>query len=624
MEVLIPLVSLAGLYSISNQSKTSNKENFDASGKKAKNRFSSDLPNTDVPERNFPPENKFTGETDQSTLLSKVNKNSQPNRAWTDKYYDPQSNYLIQQSAQFAEKTGKQYTSLEGNNVDLTHFVHGNMVPFFGSKTHSNHQTFNSNEGILDNYMGSGSVSYAYNKQEIAPLFKPSAGNQWTNGTPNMNDFMQTRVNPSMNRNGERPSHLEPVQVAPGLGLGYTNEGALGYNSGLGLREAWIDKKVDELRVSTNPKASDGRAWGHEGPAISHITKQGILGKQQKNRPETAFETGANRWMTTTGASVAPTSRAVQLDRSTNRQTQSDFEYEGIATANHMPVINGDYLPSKRNELGQVPIGVSTAVGKGTPTESDYQTKSSYAYENNRSLNDQETYYGAIGGVIGAVVAPLLDILKPSRKENAIGNLRPYENAKPAVTNSYLYDPEDIPNHTVRETTEGGTGHLFVNRSQMMQGDGYDVAPRDIRPEQRDTTTDFYYAGGSSAGSHTLAPRRYDTEYYGSQANDAKDAIVSQTGYTPNGVMEIGYGKYGDVQTSNTKDIFLRNQRELFKTDGPAYLPSTDTMGQLQERNTPRLTVNMERSTPDLLNAYRSNPYTQFKNYENKQLPSMI
>jgi len=130
MEVLIPLVSLAGLYTISNQSKKS--ENFDINRKKnVTNGFSSQLPNTDVPSRNYPPENKYTGETDQSTLLSTVNKNAQPHRAYTDKYFDPQANYLIQQTAQFAEKNGKQYTSLEGKNVDLTHYVHGNMVPFF-------------------------------------------------------------------------------------------------------------------------------------------------------------------------------------------------------------------------------------------------------------------------------------------------------------------------------------------------------------------------------------------------------------------------------------------------------------------------------------------------------------
>jgi len=620
MEVLIPLVSLAGLYSISNQSKK--KENFDTYSKKnATKRFSSELPNVDVPARNYPPQQKYTGETDQSTLLSTVNKNAQPHRAYTDKYFDPQSNYLIQQTAQFAEKNGKQYTSLEGKNVDLTHYVHGNMVPFFGSKTHSNHQTFNSNESILDNYVGSGSVSYAHNKQEIAPLFKPSAGNQWTHGTPNMNDFMQTRVNPSMNRNGERPG--EPIRVAPGLGLGYGSEGNLGFNSGLAARESWIDKKVDEMRVSTNPKASDGRAWGHEGPAMSSITKRGILGKQQKNGPETTFPTGSDRWLTTTGSSLAPTSRSVQMDRYTNRQEQSANEYEGIATGQHLPTITGDFDPSKRTELGQVPIGVSSAVGKNTATESDYQSRSSYAYENNRSTNDQETYYGAIGGVIGAVVAPLLDILKPSRKENSVGNLRPYENAKPAVGMSYLYDPEDQPQRTVRETTEGGSGHLFVNRGQMMQNDAYYVTNNELRPEQRDTTTDFYYAGGSSAASRNLAPRTYDTEYYGQHNNDGKDRVVSTSGYTPSGNMEIGYGEYGRVQPTS-KDAFVRNQRALMHTDGPSYLPSTEMMGQIQERTSSRMDVNIERTTPDLLNAYRSNPYTQFRNKDQKQLPSMI
>lgn len=620
MEVLIPLVSLAGLYTISNQSKKS--ENFDTISKKnAKNNFGSQLPNADVPSRNYPPQTKFTGETDQSTLLSTVNKNAQPHRAYTDKYFDPQANYLIQQTAQFAEKNGKLYTSLEGKNVDLTHYVHGNMVPFFGSKTHSNHQTFNSNEGILDNYMGSGSVSYAYNKQEIAPLFKPSAGNQWTHGTPNMNDFIQTRVNPSMNRNGERPG--EAIHVAPGLGLGYTNEGNMGFNSGLAARESWIDKKVDEMRVATNPKASDGRAWGHEGPAMSSITKRGIQGQQQKNRPETGFLTGSDRWMTTTGSSIAPSSRSVQMDRTTNRQEQSANEYEGIATGQHLPTITGDFDESRRNELGQIPIGVSSAVGKNIATESDYQSRSSHSYQNNRSTTDEDTYYGAIGGVIGAVVAPLLDILKPTRKENNVGNLRPYENAKPAVGMNYFYDPEDSPQRTVRETTEGGSGHLFVNRGQMMQNDAYHVTNHDLRPEQRDTTTDFYYAGGSSASSRNLAPRNYDTEYYGQQNHGYKDKVVSNSGYTPSGNMDVGYGEYGMVKPT-VKDANIRNERPMMYTTGPSYLPSTDTMGQFQEKDLPRLDVNYERTAPDLLNAYRNNPYTQFKNNNQQSLPSMI
>jgi hypothetical protein len=629
MEVLIPAVALGGLYAISQQSHNPPKSQSIPKTREAfgenpyPNRMK--LPNTDVPDRNYPPNQSYNGETDKSSLLSTVNKNAPPHRAYTDKYFDPQRNYLIQQSAQFAQQTGKQYTSLEGTNVDLTHFVHSNMAPFFGSKTHSNHQTFNSNESILDNYVGSGSVSYAKNKQEIAPMFKPSAGNQWTHGMPNMNDFMQTRVNPSMNRNGERPGEMEPIRVAPGLGLGYTNEGVMGFNSGLGMREAWKDKTVDELRVATNPKASDGRAWGHEGPAMSRVTVPGILGDQQKNGPSTTFETGSERWMTTTGLAVGPSNRSVQMDRETARQNQSSFAYEGVAAGYARPAKVGEFMDSTRHELGALPIGVSSAIGKYSPTASDFEARSMSTYANNRSIGGEDaTYFGAIGGAIGAAVAPLLDVLRPSRKENTVGNLRPYENAKPTNTSkSYLFDPTDRPANTVRELTEHGTGAMFVNRSQIQGGDAYLTTNHELRPEQRDTTSDFYYAGISSAGARNQAARRVDTEYYGQHNNDAKDSVVSNSGFMPSGKMDGYYSELGEVQPT-AKDVFIRNQRPLSKTDGPRYMPSVDMMGQVQERQTQRLDLNLERTEGDLLSAYRSNPYTQFVNNKNQSIPSMI
>ena len=630
MEVLIPAVALGGLYAISQQShnppsiQTNKVPKIKEAFGENPNPNRTKLPNTDVPDRNFPPNLSFKGETDKSSLLSTVNKNAPPYRAYTDKYFDPERNYLIQQAAQFAQQTGKQYTSLEGTNVDLTHFVHSNMAPFFGSKTHSNHQTFNSNESILDNYVGSGSVSFAKNKQEIAPMFKPSAGNQWTHGMPNMNDFMQNRVNPSMNRNGERPGEMEPVRVAPGLGLGYTNEGAMGFNSGLGMREAWKDKTVDELRVATNPKASDGRAWGHEGPAMSSVTVPGILGSQQKNGPSTTFETGSERWLTTSGLATAPSNRSIQMDRETARQNQSSFAYEGVASGYARPAKVGEYMDSTRHELGAFPIGVSSAVGKYNPTASDFQAKSMAAYANNRSIPEQDTYFGAIGGAIGAAVAPLLDVLRPSRKENSVGNLRPYENAKPTNTSkSYLFDPTDRPSHTVRELTEHGTGAMFVNRSQLQGGDAYLTTNNELRPEQRDTTTDFYYSGISSAGARNAAPRIVDTEYFGQHNNDAKDSVVSYSGFIPGGKSDGYYSDLGTVKPT-AKDAFIQNQRPLAQTDGPRYMPSADMMGQIQERQPQRLEVNLERTEAGLLSAYRSNPYTQFVNQKNQSIPSMI
>ena len=44
----------------------------------------------------------------------------------------------------------------------------------------------------------------------------------------------------------------EQQKVAPGLGLGYTTEGAGGFNSGMLDRKAWAPPTVDELRVKTN------------------------------------------------------------------------------------------------------------------------------------------------------------------------------------------------------------------------------------------------------------------------------------------------------------------------------------------------------------------------------------
>jgi hypothetical protein len=87
--------------------------------------------------------------------------------------------------------------------------------------------------------------------------------------------------------------------------------------------------------------------------------------------------------------------------------------------------------------------------------------------------------------------------------------------------------------------------------------------------------------------------------------------------------MDVGYGEYGRVQPT-AKDANIRNQRPMMHTNGPSYLPSTEMMGEFQEKVLPRLDVNIERTSPELLNAYRSNPYTQFRNNDQRQLPSMI
>ena len=105
-------------------------------------------------------------------------------------------------------------------------------------------------------------------------------------------------------------------QVAPGLNLGYTSEGQGGFQLWNGAsRELWMAKTVDEMRVTTNPKASGNSILGYEGPANSHIKTMGSQGKQEKNRPERDFEMTQDRYLTTTGVEKGQTMRSIPIQR---------------------------------------------------------------------------------------------------------------------------------------------------------------------------------------------------------------------------------------------------------------------------------------------------------------------
>ena len=120
-------------------------------------------------------------------------------------------------------------------------------------------------------------------KKEVAPLFAPSENQQWAHGAPNMTDFYQSRVNPSMRMANVKPFADE--KVAPGLGLGYTTEGSQGFNSGMMMRDSWLPKTADELRVDNKPKAGgfycDPAQRGHG----SAFTKAGAVSQGPADMP---------------------------------------------------------------------------------------------------------------------------------------------------------------------------------------------------------------------------------------------------------------------------------------------------------------------------------------------------
>ena len=589
MELVIPLIALGGLFIVSNQSKKS--ESF-------KNNESGYLPNTDVPDHNYPvssyilnePSNFTNPESDLTTKLSTVNRYD-GGQAYTDKYFNPNSIPTPATSA-------NTYYSLTGSTVDNSYFRHNNMVPFFGSHL-PNQPNVNSVESVLDNYTGAG--SQIFQKREVAPLFAPGENVQYANGTPNNSDFYQSRVNPSLKMANVKP--FEEIKVGPGLGLGYTAEGSGGYNSGLMQRDQWTDKTVDELRVANKQKASGLVMLGHEGPANSFIKSMGQMGQMEKNRVDTTFEMGPERYMTTTGLQKGQMLHAMPIDRYVTRP-ETATDYTGVAGYGvSSQTADGEYMPSKHIDLGAVPFTPAYASGKGGAMEADYGIKTKTAYPNNRTSNQNDGYFGVFSGSMGAVIAPLLDILRPSRKENTVGTLRPYQNAKAPVMSSYLYNPNDKPNTTIRETTENSKFHLNVNANQ--RGGAYETNPQQPQRLQRDSTTDVYYAGNSSAGANSRQPRPYDAEYR-QRNNDIKSSTID--GRMVPGNMSL---MNGDINMyAKNKDPYLTNTRAVMPSM-PYEAPSAQSMGKLQGTSNPLYqTIQLDRNSSDIMSSLKSNPYT--------------
>ena len=584
MELALPFIALGGLYVISNQQK---KQPIGQTNEG----FRNNLPNTNIPPQNYPV-------TDNKQLVDTVQQYPNPNTA-TDKYFN-QNVFELKDRA--GVKTGseiQQIYSLTGNYMDSKEFTHNNMVPFNGKKPRGQVYNVDTSETILDNYVGSGSQTIK--KIEQAPLFKPQENVQWTYGAPNMSDFYQSRVNPVNRNNMVKP--FESVMVGPGLDQGYTNKGSDGFNAGMEARDKWLPKTVDELRVATNPKESYSLE-GLQGPAQSGIKNVGIYGKMEKNRPDTFFVNSQDRWLTTTGAEKGNRYVSEEVLKDSNRNDTTTYLHgsasSALKTASYVPQ---QYSDVKKIQLEGFDVGHSTATRTAPHcTDKDNCLASHTNYVNNRSNNLQpETFGSGFSKALGAVIAPVMDILRPSRKEEYSDNIRIYGNGAGEVPGNYVLTQGDVPNTTIKETT------LYEPRSYVgnqKDNAGYLVSRQQPIQNQRDTTTDYMSLGpmGSKYGN-----MQYDHAYRAT-TNTVKEGVVSSTGRINQGNASH-FNPTINVSTSRY-DTDRDNNRMWVPSATVHSGPSVATMGFT---NAPQYLPqeNNDRLNPDLLNAFKENPYTQ-------------
>ena len=604
MEIAIPLIALGGMYVVSNQSnencskneiKQSRREKFTNMGIRSNLGVRTDnyLPNTNIPPQNFPVSNI-------NQLVDTVQEYPNPNVA-TDKYFNQD---LYEKQVRNHKPVGQnpqEVYSLTGNYLNSDQFKHNNMVPFNGGKVKGRTYDMNITESVLDNMIGSG--SQVIKKIEQAPLFKPEDNVQWAYGMPNQSDFYQSRVNPAMKNNNVKP--FDTIMVGPGLDQGYGINGSNGYNSGMEARDKWLPKTVDQLRVETNPKL-EYELVNHEGPANSFIktapTTQ-MLGRVEKQRPDTFFINTQDRWLTTTGAEKGETLRPIQ-EMGVVRRNDIETEYMGPAGATDVKAATApeNFEPSKRHEVLSCGVNHSRATGQGNHTDKDIFLRSHTNYENNRStVRQPETLRSGFSGAIGAVIAPLMDLLKPTRKDETINNVRIYGEATSAVPKGYVYNPQDATATTVKETTLYAPTFRINNQKEGIYVNNY-TAPDST---QRDSTSCQYYtaAGGAATGYGDMS---YEAAYR-QHNNDIKSSTI---GNRPN---------QGGTQVFNQQMRLTTIKSDTDRLDGrvnPAFSrlsglpPSVNTYGAIRAPQYYNECASCDRIQPDILSAFKNNPYT--------------
>jgi hypothetical protein len=618
MEIAIPFVAMVGLYSASKNDNKKNNQNIYKTNSMNRNNYKNnsnikegfsmpstgnkpstpyDLPNYNIPENNYPNFQNKVSNTDINYYKN--------NGAVTDKYYSAKvDSHVLSGPTQFGDNYDNMGSySLTGAPIDVNNFKHANMVPYFGAKIRGYTANANTHESIMDSYSGSGSQKIC--KEERAPLFAPENNMNFVNGMPNYSSFYQSRVMPGTQMANVKP--WEEIHVGPGLDQGFTTQGSNGFNSGMEARDKWVDRNVDQLRTINNPKVTYSLD-NHQGPSYDWNNtappNAQTYGRVEKFMPDKFYLNTPDRWFTTTGLEKAQMTRPIEMNKDQNRALTTT-EYFGAdsnvgGTNTYAPEY---YEPSKRSVLEAEPMTNMVCGKNGIAHENDYGRSGHQTYVNQRNITQQPPI-AAIYGAMKAAVAPLLDVLRPSRKENAVGSIRPCGNIQNSVPAGVVYNPADRLPTTIKETTESLLDFNHLNVNPITEGTGYLVNDQQPVFNQRDTTNVSYIGSGGGATNEGAAV--YEAAY-----NQHNNVNKVQTSYTPG----------GNISTfNNNMNVTMKSREKVSAINwnpapSNALPPSLEQTGKMSK--TPQYykeSINCERIQPEILNAFRQNPYTQSLN----------
>ena len=193
-----------------------------------------------------------------------------------------------------------------------------------------------------------------------------------------------------------------------------------------------------------------------------------------------------------------------------------------------------------------------------------------------------------------------MDVLRPSRKEEVVANIRVYGDVGSSVKSSYVINPADVTPKTIKETTLYTPNMFINNQKEGIYVNNY--TPMDYT--QRDTTScpTLGFVGGAATGYGDM---NYDSAYKQTN-NDTK----SQTIYNrPNpGGTETFNNQYNVFIARQDTDCY--NNRVNAPSSVIKMPPSKEIYGRINAPQYYNECIGCDRISPELLSAFKSNPYT--------------
>ena len=331
---------------------------------------------------------------------------------------------------------------LTGKKIDKSN-SHNNMTPFFGGSVKQN-----TNAEATSSHMEhfTGNQKFFKEKREIAPLFTPKSNVNHVHGTPNISSSTRDRFIPS--RYNEGVPVVEKQYVGPGLNQGFSKKPTGGFHQPDAQIYA-MPKTVDELRTVNNPKIS------YEGVVIQGkrpVVNRGKMGKINKDRPNTYYVNSPARYNVTTGAYVREKGRPVEIIKQT-RSSGTSRSYGGTATSAGVKEKTQRPLYRESNKQTYSTQNERNMRQTGSDAKDDYGKKSMPVKPTEREVTEKRTHVTNIATQVKALITPVQDIMKTSKKENFIGNERQVGNFNATVPKKQtIYDPNDVARTTIKET----------------------------------------------------------------------------------------------------------------------------------------------------------------------------